>query len=279
MKRCLRAPDRAGPGRAAVPRRRWRPGIVAVVLIAVAGCQGAATVTRETIHPLEQNGRNALAVNQPAQAVQSFADALLHYEAHDDLGGQWRVRRQLLILALDRRDGGDGDRPGPDAGALENEAALLAAIAQHLDDDHVQYETLLLRGRVTGDGAMFRRAGDHARTPAERAVVAAYLGDVQDAVRLIDEAADAAPADRAFIYYRHARSLGTMAAYARALTAYRQAGDPRGIADSLTAMARIAAAGGDVAAAGHYAIRAERALRAIDDDARADRLRTWRDSL
>ena len=242
------------------------PSLAALLL--VVGCNSSPPPP-PPLHPLEQNAMDAMAMNLPEQVDLALAAALTHFESLDDLEGQWRIRYQLVLASM----------KAGDTAKARMHLEVLQSLAQQLDHADKHFATLVQSGRVLEDITYYERAGRYAANDIDRAVVAAYAGNTAEAMNLITAATAAHAKDRAFVYYRHAQSVGTRSAFNDALAAYRDAGDSRGVADALVSLARIESGDGNVDAAMAYGARATRVLTAMGDAERASSVRAWLESL
>lgn len=240
-----------------------------MLALALSGCASAPEPEPPAIDPFEQNLLDAFAAGADYLVPGAIAASRSRYESVDDLAGQWRITRLAALHAL---ASGDSETARDEAGRL---GALRDSINQaETLGLRVGYETDIIIGRAFDTDAPFRRLARESASGIDRAVALTYLGQTSAAVQAAGEGSDR-PADRAFVHYRHGAASGSASDLRRALALYRAVGDGRGVADSLFALARIAAADGDRDKARTYAGRAQRALLAIGDPERAEAVATW----
>ena len=244
------------------------PALV-VALALAGGCAGLRSEPPAPTDPLEQNAVNALMLGLFSEADEALRAALNRYAMHDDLEGQWRVRHMMANLALKRSD----------AGEAATQSRAMSYLAEQLDSNAIRYESLLLKGRLSGRDRPFREALRLATSDLQRAVCYTYLGETARAASIVANDATGNPSDLAFVFYRHAKTSGDGTYYVAALEQYRRAGDSRGMADTLVNMARLADTAGDNDAARRFSDRAISILSAINDGTRANAVRAWQRSL
>lgn len=247
--------------------------LAAIALVAFVGaCSSAPTPIPDVmtgVDPMEQDAINALDLNLAQQAAESLDAALKRYESLDNLAGQWRIH---LIKAKIARGKGD-------LAATEQEVARLEFLARLLHSTEADYETLILLGEVRKEPRYFESALSIAPSPVERAVALTYLDRVDEAIELVNDTGIDHPNDRAFVLFRYALESGRSADLERALAAYKQAKDSRGVADTLVHLARSAAERGDLAQARMYGDRAIVALESVGDSDRAGAVKQWLEEL
>lgn len=257
--------------------KRWlsQPSALVLLTALLWGCSSAPSSPPEpAIDPLEQYAMDAINMQAVWMIDDALAQARTRYEALDDLPGQWRITRLQVLHALAR-----GDRE-----AAQLAARRLGEIRNLTETTHtlgldIGFETELVLGRTFDDPRAFQRALAEANRPVERAIVLAWLDETQAALDALAQAADPAPDDRAFVHYRHGQATADASHLETALDLFRQAGDSRGIADALFALAQLAAADGDSDQARALATRAQRTLEAIGDAKRSGAVALWLDQL
>lgn len=235
-----------------------------VVVACASGCASNKTTPPPPIDSYESSALNAMEHRLPAAAETSLQAALRRYQAADDIDGQWRVHTYLARLYLAEAQ----------TAAAAEQAAAMEGLAAELDSRSAWYQTYLLLGQ-TRDPRYFERARPYSATPLQEAVVLTYMGETAKALATLEGQGEDYPADRAFIHYRYGATHGDAASVHRALAYYKQAGDSRGIADSLLWLAQDAQREGDTALARRYGSRAERVLEASGDARRAGQVAAW----
>ncbi len=252
--------------------KRWpRRLLPSLALLLLLGCASSPEEEAPTIDPLEQNLLDAFETRAYWLIPQAMSAARSRYESLDELGGQWRVTKLAAQYALAR---GEVDAAKVEARRLDRlRQQMDAPTRRELDAD---FETDIIVGRALGDEAAFRRVVSRADDPIDRAVALTYLNETERAAALLDDGRQRA-ADRAFVLYRAGLAAARSDLLQNALDMYRLAGDSRGVADTLFALARLAAGAGDRERAGAFADRARRALLAIGDDERAGAVAAWLD--
>ena len=241
--------------------------LTALLISLASGCATTGEVEPvEIIDPLEQNAVNAIELGYTAQALVALDLALTKFERLDDLDGQWRILHAFIVLFIE-----------DDKETAASYLPRLTLLAKQLPER--TFTTNLLAGRLSDDEAYFRAALDAASNDSERALAYAYLGETLLAVQALEMRGASDRADRAFIYFAHAKATADIRYYKLALSAFREAGDGRGVSDSLFAMAKIEKSAGNLSRAAALARRAERSLRAMGDEARAAAARDWGESM
>lgn len=251
---------------------RWNTVAGAMFLTTLLGCGAAAriddAVLTSGIDPLEIDAVYALELNLHKEAQTGLEAALRKYQSLDDLPGQWRIHLMKTKLAL-----GAGDTQAADL-----ESQHLEDIADLLDTAFTSYNTDILLGRIRTDPSYFERALHIATTPMQQAVALTYLDRIPEAIELIDLNGTDYPTDRAFVTYKYGLQVGSRSTLQRALSLYKMAADPRGVADTLMSLANLTASRNRQEAE-EYAQRALRVLAAIGDVRRSEAVRAWIDSL
>lgn len=239
----------------------------ASLLLFIVGCASAPPApTEPEVHAFEKNAINALRLGELKEAAASIESALNRYQASDDLHGQWRIHLMAARLALRAND----------HQSARIHSDRVKVLASSLGGNEVRYQTALLLGQVNNDPESWTEAASHANTPLQRAVAQTYLGNVELAVSLVDSELDH-PNDRAFVFFQHGVKKNNADSLRKAVDLYRLANDSRGIADSLTSLARLEQRSGNLRAARHYAERAIIVLSAIGDQTRAEAVKAWLD--
>ena len=241
--------------------------VMANILSGMLGGCASAPVSQlnANISATEKNALNALMLQNTAAGLRALDTAQAEYEQFDDLYGQWRIQSVKTKLALGANELTQG----------RTIALSLKTLAEQLNDNDVSYQTYILLGRTHQDDSYFKRALDYAATQLEQASMYAYLGDPARAVELIDPDRTDYPAERAFIYYQAGIAASNRQNFERALDYYRLAQDPRGIADTLFRLARVAAKNSDTASAIRYANRAIKSLESANQLRNAAVVRDW----
>lgn len=248
--------------------RSFKKPFSASLLVLLSACASAPTPQPyifTDIDPIEQNAINALKLNLVQEARTGLDAALVKYRMLDDLEGQWRIHLTNTKLA-----NGSGDRV-----TANSEVDRLRELAELINTDFVRYHTYLLLGQIKQQKSYFQSAFEVTATPLQQAVALTYLDRIEEAMALIDAGKPDHPADRAFILFRYALSSGNEVDLQRALTVYKLAGDPRGIADTLVLLSRLASQDDDLGKAQIYGRRAISVLTSMGDLERADIIQTW----
>ncbi len=245
--------------------KKWRSLPSLLFSLAVVGCTSSAPPPT-SVDPLEQNVLNAFELGADYLLDDALKTALTNFEAEDNLPGQWRINRLIALHALASNDIETAQRA---ARRLEQLTPL------DVGNFNVTYETQLILGRAFDESQAYERALSAARAPVDRAVALSYLGNPTEALGYLDANSIDRPADRAFVLYRYGVAAESGAHLERAHYFYGLAGDPRGLADALVALARLARTAGNETAALNYADRAARTLLAIGDAERARSVQQW----
>ena len=235
-------------------------------LLGLVACSSAGPVEPvASIHPLEQDALYALELKMPVEAAYALDAALEKYQSIDDIAGQWRIRYAIASIAF----------ANDDLDKVTAQVDILEEIAAQLNSATIQYKTYLVLGRSRNDEKYYYDALNVASSILEKAVVQAYLGKTDLAIKLLENTSTYSPEDRGFIYYQHALVTESPTYFRLSLDAYRLAEDSRGIADSLVSLARIEVANNRVHQAQTYARRAVRVLESAGDDQRAKSVEAW----
>jgi hypothetical protein len=217
------------------------------------------------IDPFEQDAINALKLDLEQAAHTGLNTALVRYQKLDDLEGQWRIHLTKTKLA-----NGKGDQA-----AASVEVDNLKELADLIDTNFVHYHTYILLGQIREEKHYYQSALAVASTKLQQAVALTYLDRIGEAIALVDPRKTDHPTDRAFVLFRHGVSTGNRADLQRALSAYKLAGDSRGVADTLVLLSRLSMDQNDPEMAVIYGRRAIRVLTAMGDLDRADVVQAW----
>lgn len=249
----------------------WKRVAGAMFLTTILGCGAAArfddAVLTSGIDPLEIDAVYALKLNLQRAAQTGLEAALAKYQSLDNLQGQWRIHLMKTKLALGRGD----------VQVADLESQRLQAITDLLDTAFTSYNTDILLGRIRADPSYFESALHLAATPMQRAVALTYLDRILEAIELIDLNETDYPTDRAFVTYKYGLQVGSRSTLQRALSLYKMAADPRGVADTLMSLANLTTSRNRQEGR-EYAQRALRVLSAIGDEGRSEAVRAWIDS-
>ncbi len=244
------------------------PGFLALILLGA--CSSTSpTTSGPAIHYLEQDALYAMKLNLDDEAENSLLAALNHYQSIDDLDGQWRMHYLMTTsaLAID------------DLTSATQHASHLEQLSNKINKRKIRYRTSLLLGQIRDDSQYFQSALASANTPLERAIAATYLGNTSEAISLLDKDNIGDPADRAFIYYQHAKKVDSEQYFHLALDEYKTAQDSRGVSDALVNLALLSAKNGRTEQAKDYGRRASRALSAAGLKHRAIAIDAWLSTL
>ena len=244
--------------------------LLLVTLVFLAGCASSGgEIQKIVIDPLEQNAIYAVQLANKEEAAEALQLALEQYQRNDDVYGQWRVHYLSAKYALAHED----------SPAVTDHVTAMKRLASQLDNRYVQYRTHLLAGILNNDQGQFSKALTFANSNLQKAVALTYLGQSRQAIDLLDNADQDHPADRAFVHYRYAQQGNSSTPYEQALGYYQAAKDPRGVADSLVSLARLASAQGQTTTAQQYAERAVNVLRSSGNETKAIAISNWLTSL
>ncbi|MEM7364588.1 MAG: hypothetical protein AAF525_11225 [Pseudomonadota bacterium] len=235
-------------------------GLACLVLVS---CGGSGPTGPRVVY-LERSAMDAVRLGDASLAWESMDEALRHFERQDDLAGQWRMRLLRTRYAFDTGD----ER-------IRQEIDALTEVSKQLGSDTARYENAILVGRVSGDVMHFETALQHATTPIQRAVALTYLNRYEDAAEIINRSPPGQAGDIAFVTYHVAVHEQSASRFREARAAYVQAGNPRGTADCLFQLARLARADGEDETAASFANRAIRALSSAGFDREANVVRAW----